>query len=160
MLFRSRRAVDYALRADLLAEIKAAENVGPAAVLDYVRSGWQKGAEKLFTLYRALACRQRLPLVFTEGEYLPLETEGPLLAFIRRYDPDWVIVAVPLIRYETPFPSRVAITLPPAAPGTWTDCFTGKILLPVGSPDPASTGRTLTWPEGLVDWPVVLATAR
>ncbi|HLZ88122.1 MAG TPA: hypothetical protein VKQ52_12800, partial [Puia sp.] len=76
-------------------------------------------------------------------------TEGPLLAFLRRDNGSSVLVAVPLIRYETPFPSAVAITLPQDAPRYWTDAFTGETL-----------GPELSWPKGRTTWPVILATSR
>lgn len=146
----NRRPVDFALRTTLLAEIKAAEAVSASAVLDYARSQWQKGAEKLFTLYRILACRNRLPLVFAEGDYIPLNTEGPLLSYIRRHGDDWALIAVPLIRYETAFPAPVCLSLPGGAPADWTDIFTGRNF----------SGPTLTWKDGLSEWPVALLTGR
>jgi (1->4)-alpha-D-glucan 1-alpha-D-glucosylmutase len=147
----NRRPVDYTRRSRLLTELKAAEAGGPSAALAYARDHWDEGAEKLYTLYHALACRNRLPKVFADGAYIPLVTEGPLLAWLRRYDRDWVLAAVPLIRYRTSFPAPVTIALPPDAPLSWNEVFTGETL--VASP-------LLSWPQGLAAWPVVLATAR
>ncbi|HEY4334612.1 MAG TPA: hypothetical protein VGM89_01910, partial [Puia sp.] len=121
-----------------------------------------KGAEKLYTLYRSLAVRNRLPSVFASGDYLPLVTEGPLLAFLRRHEADWVLVAAPLIRCETAFPAPVSITLPAGVPQRWTDCFTGATWRPGECVEAtvSDTGRKLCWPRGLTEWPVILATAR
>jgi len=157
----NRRAVDYEARIALLAGLKQVEADGPMAACIHARNNAQKGAEKLYTLYRSLAIRNRLPQVFADGEYIPLPAEGPLLAFLRHQGDDWALVAVPLIRYETPFPSSVSISLPPGAPDCWIDAFTGETLHPA-APQTAShpAGRTLTWPQGLSTWPVVLATAQ
>jgi len=135
----NRRPVDYALRISLLDELQKAEAGGHPP---------PKGAEKLFTLYQSLAVRNRLPNVFAEGDYLPLETEGPLLAFLRHHGLDWVLVAVPLIRQESPAP--LSITLPPNAPDRWTDAFTGETL--------SAIEKKLAWPPG--QQPLILATAR
>jgi (1->4)-alpha-D-glucan 1-alpha-D-glucosylmutase len=148
----NRRPVNYALRRELLDGLLAAEAGGAAAAIGYARDNWQVGGEKLYTLYRGLACRNRLPRVFADGAYVPLATDGPLLAFLRHFEEDWVLVAVPLVRYEQSLSSPGSITLPPDAPLGWTDEFTGALLEP--------DGGVLHWPRGLESWPVVLATAR
>ena len=153
----NRRPVDYTLRAALLNEIRTAEANGPVAAIEVARRHAAKGAEKLYTLYRSLAIRNRLPRVFAEGDYIPLATEGPVLAFLRRHEGDWVLVAAPLIRQEAP--ASVSITLPPDAPQKWTDAFTGATWQPTG-PAGADMGRKLGWSQGPDTWPVLLATAR
>jgi len=134
----NRRPVDFARRTALLDEILKAEAAGLHP---------PPGTEKLFTLYRSLAVRNRLPKLFADGDYLPLETEGPLLAFLRRQGSDWALVAVPLIRKDGP--GAVSIVLPHDAPQQWIDAFTGKTLVAVEN--------RLAWPQG--QKPLVLATA-
>jgi len=146
----NRRPVNYPLRAALLNEIRTAEADGPVAAIEVARRHRAKGAEKLYTLYRGLAVRNRLPGVFSAGDYIPLTTEGPILAFLRRQEADWVLVAVPLIRKEAS--SSVSILLPADAPPHWTDAFTGASW--------QSTHQKLRWSPGPDDWPVLLATAR
>jgi (1->4)-alpha-D-glucan 1-alpha-D-glucosylmutase len=74
----NRRPVDFAAR-------KAALEAGeiPAALLPR----WKDGRVKAALIARALALRARLPELFAEGEYLPLEAEGEMaphiLAFAR-----------------------------------------------------------------------------
>jgi (1->4)-alpha-D-glucan 1-alpha-D-glucosylmutase len=149
----NRRPVDYAERTTLLEGIKRAEAAdGAAAALEFARANATKGAEKLYTLYRGLAIRNQLPLAFAEGDYLPLGTEGPVLAFLRRHRKDWVLVVVPVIRYETPFPTPVSVALPSNAPVSWFEVFTGETQI--------AAGGTLRWPQGLATWPVVLAIAQ
>ncbi|HEY4110198.1 malto-oligosyltrehalose synthase [Puia sp.] len=155
----NRRPVDYEGRAALLAGLRAAGAVSCAAACQYARDHWQSGAEKMYTVWRGLGVRNHVQEVFANGEYLPLSTDGPLLAYLRRYEGDWVLVAVPLIRRETIFPSPVSIMLPAEAPGRWTDAFTGETLQATGT-DTRSGSRVLAWPRGLTAWPVVLATAR
>jgi len=141
----NRRAVDYPVRAGILDQLIAEAANGPEAVLRYAHAHREKGAEKLFTLYRTLSFRQQHPLVFSEGEYIPLQAEGPYLAFVRRQDRDWVLVAVPLIRVATT-PDR--ITLPPG-PAEWIDHFTGKIY---------KAGQTVQLKN--TGFPVVMLTGR
>ncbi|HEY4336472.1 MAG TPA: malto-oligosyltrehalose synthase, partial [Puia sp.] len=71
----NRRPVDYSGRAALLNVIRIAEANGPGAAMEAARRHAAKGAEKLYTLYRSLAVRNRLPSVFASGDYLPLVTE-------------------------------------------------------------------------------------
>jgi len=135
----NRSPVDYALRSSLLDELQKAETD---------RRPPAKGMEKLFTLYRSLAVRNLLPKVFSEGDYCPLETNGPLLAFMRHHGADWVLVAVPLIRKDSP--DAVSLTLPTGAPQQWTSAFTGETL--------AAIENKLAWRPG--EKPLILATAR
>ncbi len=147
----NRRPVDFRLRATLLQEIKKAAAEGKEALLSFLHSHQQQGAGKLFTLHRVLECRNRLPALFAEGNYIPLQTHGPLLAYLRHHRRDWVLIAVPLIRFESSFPATVSLDLPPEAPDHWTNVFTGDAV--------ATEGFCLQWPEGLTEWPVILLTA-
>jgi hypothetical protein len=81
---------------------------------------------KLFTIYRTLGYRKAHPAVFTEGEYIPVAAEGPLLAYIRRHGQDWVLVLVPLISGEDA-PAVFPLMLPAEAPDTWVDVFSGDV---------------------------------
>ncbi|TPG60405.1 malto-oligosyltrehalose synthase [Roseomonas nepalensis] len=75
----NRRPVDFPARE---AALEAGE--APADLLAH----WKDGRVKAAVLARALALRARLPALFAEGDYLPLEAEGPMaahvLAFARR----------------------------------------------------------------------------
>lgn len=61
-------------------------------------ASWQDGSVKLHLLRAALGLRARQPAVF-EGEYLPLQAQGPqaahVLAFLRRDGDAQALVAVP-----------------------------------------------------------------
>jgi (1->4)-alpha-D-glucan 1-alpha-D-glucosylmutase len=107
----NRRPVDYDLRRKLLQQIKEEDK--------------KEGAEKLYTLYKALACRNRHRQVFEAGEYVPVDITGSYLAYARRHEKEWVLVIVPLIRLTGAAGKEPAISLPEGAPATWTDAFTG-----------------------------------
>ncbi|RMD71099.1 MAG: malto-oligosyltrehalose synthase, partial [Gammaproteobacteria bacterium] len=88
----NRRPVDYSLRRRLLEEIREA---APAALLGNL----EDGRIKLFVIWKTLSLRAQDPLLFQEGDYLPLHAEGAkadhLCAFARRRGDRWCIAAVP-----------------------------------------------------------------
>jgi (1->4)-alpha-D-glucan 1-alpha-D-glucosylmutase len=145
----NRRPVDFALRAGLLRQIKAEEAKGTAVVLGFVLDHPEKGTMKMFTLYRTLAWRNAYPAVFTEGEYIPVTATGPLLAYIRRQGQDWALVLTPLITSDDDPATIFSLTLPPGAPDTWIDAFTGDTH--------HSDGPVLEW-RGWDRFPVALLT--
>lgn len=124
----NRSSVDYTLRRHLLRKIKEEEIKGPSAVLDFVTANSQKGAGKLFILYRTLAYRRLHPQVFTTGDYIPMKMPAPLAAYVRRHKTDWALVIFPLIRKEIPVPDSFSIILPAEAPTEWTNLFTGESI--------------------------------
>jgi (1->4)-alpha-D-glucan 1-alpha-D-glucosylmutase len=160
----NRRPVDFGFRADLLRQIKTAEGQGPGALSELLRRRRDEGIEKLFLLYRVLHCRRQQPQLFSDGEYIPVSCDGPLLAYLRRYRDDWALVAVPLPapvavrlpsappdpRLPGPAPISRALTLPVEAPSTWTDVFTGAIV--------RSKSGAACRPEGLSAWPIIVLT--
>jgi (1->4)-alpha-D-glucan 1-alpha-D-glucosylmutase len=95
----NRQPVDYALRQQLLTEVKGASPEDFAA--------WQKNSDpraKLFIVARLLAYRSQHPGIFT-GTYLPLAGTGPaaeaLLGYVRQATEGTLIVAL------TRFPGRL-----------------------------------------------------
>ena len=151
----NRRPVDYILRKSLLAKIKEEAEKGGDTVLNFVNSNQQKGARKLFTIYRTLTYRKEHPLVFTAGEYIPVTLPSPLLAYIRRYKEDWVLIIVPLIRNEIAVPETFSITLPEEAPSDWVNIFTGEKSTAGGE-----EGNVLVIQGGLSEFPVALFVSR
>ncbi|HEY4288554.1 MAG TPA: malto-oligosyltrehalose synthase [Puia sp.] len=144
----NRRSVDYALRSGILRQIIAEEEKGPDAVYDFLRVHRDKGVEKLFTLYRTLNFRKLHPRLFAEGEYIPVAVEGPLLAYIRRLDTDWVLVVVPLIRYKQALPTTITLKLPEGGPARWTHVLTDAVF--------AGRGENVVLEELWEQWPVAL----
>ncbi|MFC0408592.1 malto-oligosyltrehalose synthase [Roseomonas elaeocarpi] len=85
----NRRPVDFEAR-----QAAEREHAEPAALLAH----WRDGRVKQAIVSRALNLRARLPALFGEGEYIPLEVTGAqaehVLAFARRHDGQTVVVAV------------------------------------------------------------------
>jgi len=82
----------------------------------------------MWVIYRVLGFRRAHPGVFSEGEYLPVAVDGPMLAYARRSGSNWVLVLAPLIRRtELETPSGFRLELPAGAPGPWMDLFTGDV---------------------------------
>ncbi|HVS97193.1 MAG TPA: malto-oligosyltrehalose synthase [Puia sp.] len=147
----NRRPVDFALRSALLGEIRTAEAESLDALSGLLARHKEAGIEKLFTLYRALHCRNALPSLFAHGEYIPVSCNGAALAFLRHLDKDWALVCVPLLPEQDGPADPVSMVLPFDTPRRWTDAFTRAAV----STQPGTPCR----PEGLSAWPVVLLTA-
>jgi len=105
----NRRPVDYDLRRKLLQQVKA---------------GKIKGAEKMYTIYKTLAYRNTHRAVFEKGDYFPVDVAGAHLAFVRHYGKDWVLVIVPLIRMTAAPQDKLSVRLPEGAPTEWINVFT------------------------------------
>jgi malto-oligosyltrehalose synthase len=84
----NRSSVDFAARQRSLAPTFPAE----------LTSDWADGRIKQLTIARVLAVREKMPHVFSEGAYVPLETTGPLadhlLAFARILGKSAAVTAV------------------------------------------------------------------
>jgi (1->4)-alpha-D-glucan 1-alpha-D-glucosylmutase len=147
----NRRPVDFAQRTSLLRQLKSTAR-DPNKLFAFIRSNQAAGAEKLFTLWRTLECRNRYPRLFTEGDYIPVPTKGPILSYCRRHDGQWVLVAIPLIRSGSTATTLRCLDLPPDAPTRWTDVFTGTAY--------SASGSTLNWTADPAVWPVLLLTGQ
>ena len=144
----NRRPVDYALRSGILQQIIAEEAKGADALHEFLRAHRDKGVEKLFTIYRTLNFRNQHPRLFAEGEYIPVAVKGPLLAYIRHWDTDWVLVIVPLIRSGERLAATISLKLPKGGPVDWTHVLTGEVF--------ANAGNELKLEEIWGQWPVAL----
>ncbi len=76
----NRRPVDFALRRRLLDELLSQIATAPdlAGLARHLVKTKEDGRVKLFLIRQALACRRRHAALFRQGEYRPLEAEGPL----------------------------------------------------------------------------------
>jgi (1->4)-alpha-D-glucan 1-alpha-D-glucosylmutase len=86
----NRRPVDYAMRRDMLNEVRAlAHGPDPSARLQELLLSAPDGRAKLWTTWRALQLRREHEDLFSHGEYLPVAVHGPranhALAFARRH---------------------------------------------------------------------------
>jgi (1->4)-alpha-D-glucan 1-alpha-D-glucosylmutase len=137
----NRRPVDFAARARALEEIDRALDGGPRSRAALARElsspdGLRDGRAKLLLLRAALHLRREQRRLFDEGDYRPLEAEGPLgsnvFAFVRGTPGRALVCAVPRlvlapleagggrIRWEG------ALALPPGLPARWRDAVTGQ----------------------------------
>ncbi len=128
----NRRPVDYALRAKLLGELSSRLERGPAERAALAREVSEEealgdGRAKLLLLREGLRLRRELPALFLEGEYVPLEAEGPradrVIAFARRQGGRTLLCVVP----------RLTLGLVDASKGG-RPSWTGELVLPGGFP--------------------------
>jgi len=97
----NRRPVDYSRRAEILNEMKTWPKSGEgliACVRDLVNH-MSDGRIKMYLTWRALNLRKESPKLFTDGDYVPLDIQGPkarhLVAFARSWEDHELIVVVP-----------------------------------------------------------------
>ena len=93
----NRRAVDYRLREQALGELDAAASApGLAAYARSLAERAQDGRAKLWVTWRLLEARRRLPELFRDGGYQPLQVNGPcaehVLAYARRCGGNTLVV--------------------------------------------------------------------
>jgi (1->4)-alpha-D-glucan 1-alpha-D-glucosylmutase len=166
----NRRPVDFAKRVTLLEELQQLESNGLLPLVREVLAQPQDGRIKLYIIYRALNLRRAQRNLFTQGTYLPLTTSGArhdhVVAFARRFDNHWALVAVPRLMMKLPpsvkpferlrvtierFP-RLAMKLsrspkPPVGRKLWRETL---LHLPDGAPDGwqnVFTGEELVVPD-------------
>ncbi|MEJ5960915.1 malto-oligosyltrehalose synthase [Pedobacter immunditicola] len=91
----NRRPVDYELREKFLNQIKQGHFT--------LESLWMQGVNgkiKMFLLHHLFNIRNQYPLLFSEGQYLPITIKGKhaahLLSFARHYKSDWLVFVMPL----------------------------------------------------------------
>ncbi len=118
----NRRPIDYTALSAALASLEG------ASVRDLVDS-FRDGRVKLHVLSRALRLRRKLPAVFLEGTYEPLDAGDEIVAFVREHPKGTIACAV------TRYPYRVTRGRVPWACGdAWnaTDPQPRMIPLPAG----------------------------
>ncbi|CAG5018437.1 hypothetical protein DYBT9275_06001 [Dyadobacter sp. CECT 9275] len=94
----NRRAVDFVKRQQWLAEFDAYED--PQRLLEKLWQNRNTGQIKLWLTQQLFHLRKNEAAIFSEGDYVPLQTDGifkdHILAFARIYKQKVLIVAVPL----------------------------------------------------------------
>ncbi|HSY85833.1 MAG TPA: malto-oligosyltrehalose synthase [Verrucomicrobiae bacterium] len=139
----NRRPVDFAARRNMLSDAMAAASLESPArrkAWEELRRGWRDGRIKLHVIAALLALRRRCPALFAEGSYEPLGGSGlaarHLFAFRRRQGDRGMLVAVGRFfarlhgASDKELPGGAAwgsthLTLPPDAPTSYIDLFTG-----------------------------------
>jgi (1->4)-alpha-D-glucan 1-alpha-D-glucosylmutase len=138
----NRRPVDFKRRTKLLKSITNVENENMSSLIKEMLCFWQDGRIKLYVTYKALNTRRSYSALFQNGDYLPLKVTGRkrdyICAFIRSYQEDHILVAVP--RFFTklsesgimPIGEQVwrdnRILLPKSASKNWLNALTGDTL--------------------------------
>jgi (1->4)-alpha-D-glucan 1-alpha-D-glucosylmutase len=149
----NRQAVDFRRRQELLENLKHEDAEDAARLAGTLSTAWRDGRIKLFTTFKTLEFRRAQAALFARGEYLPLVLEGPLashaLAFARRLDVHWCVVAIPLqLRSVLPMGESLTqpeiwkettVKLPEGAPRAWRNVFTGEAMT-------AGSGKELRLP--------------
>ncbi len=100
----NRRPVDYDLRQQLLSDLRVRELAGDLPQLcGELLDNWKDGRVKMWTAMRVLRFRRDHPELFQHGSYEQLTTgddrEQHVVAFVRRWQEQSVIVAVPRFMY-------------------------------------------------------------
>ncbi|MGI8634195.1 MAG: malto-oligosyltrehalose synthase, partial [Segetibacter sp.] len=96
----NRRSVNYELRKQLLNELESRAKKGHKDLLQDLWKHRYSGKIKLWLVHTLLNDRRENEAFFANADYLPLTVEGDyashVLAFARRYNNQWLVVAVPL----------------------------------------------------------------
>ena len=155
----NRRPVDFTKRQTMLEQLP---NVEIAALL----RDWHTGGLKQYVIQKALLWRREHAAVFQDGEYIPLEAQGPrahhVISCARHAGAAWMIAVAPrfpagLSKTGGPPTGRrvwghTELNIPATAPRRWQSLFTGEVL-EVGSNGRASLSAILA------GFPVALLTA-
>jgi (1->4)-alpha-D-glucan 1-alpha-D-glucosylmutase len=137
----NRRDVDYSERRRLLEALQSADAADRLALMQDLLFNWQDGRIKLYLVHKLLRFRRAHWALFGEGEYLALETRGPMAeqicAFARRANGAWLVAIAPRLIgarvYEGKSPlaefwDSTAALLPPGAPRDWRNIVTGEAI--------------------------------
>jgi (1->4)-alpha-D-glucan 1-alpha-D-glucosylmutase len=94
----NRGTVDYQQRQNLLTSLqKLAAEKDPADLAAELKSSISDGRLKLFVIHKALALRNRYPMLFSDGSYLAVRSEGNrrrnAMAFLRMRGEEAVLTA-------------------------------------------------------------------
>jgi len=123
----NRRPVDYETRASLLRRMS-----GGAGIATLLRR-WHDGRVKLYATWKTLSLRSRMPELFRDGDYAPMDAGINVCAFTRSLNGATVAVAVPRLTTRLTKPGIVPLgdvwpetSLPLS--GSWKNIFTGEEL--------------------------------
>lgn len=96
----NRRLVNYEERQRLMEELEAQANEEHENLMSHLWEYRYSAKIKLWLVHKLLNERKQNSELFSKGDYVPLTIEGKLkenvLAFARRYQETWYVIAVPL----------------------------------------------------------------
>jgi (1->4)-alpha-D-glucan 1-alpha-D-glucosylmutase len=162
----NRRPVDFQLRKAALTKLHALDESSSAAYIE-VAKNWRDGGIKLYVIWKALQQRAQHPELYSDGEFLSLESRGKraehVVAFARRLHKNWALVVVPRWLARAGFPSPphgtgqfwgdTELQLPKGAPSKWRNVFTNGIV----TTDDKNRSRAVRM-DALAQFPVALLT--
>jgi (1->4)-alpha-D-glucan 1-alpha-D-glucosylmutase len=137
----NRWPVDFIKRNAMLKNLPQTQGATPAVLGDLTHN-WRDGRIKLYLISKALQFRKQNALLFSEGQFMPVEIRGKrgehAAAFARRYKKDWVVAVVPrwLARGRYPMTSadtdrfwaKTDIQVPKSAPSFWESILSGETI--------------------------------
>jgi (1->4)-alpha-D-glucan 1-alpha-D-glucosylmutase len=141
----NREPVDFELREKLLDELNhRASTEDHAELTHHLLRDWHDARIKLWVTSRSLRFRRDHRSLFDDGDYLPLEPNGPhsrnIVAFARHAGSQWSLTVAPRLTGSLtgarsgrmPLGPKVwsasSLTLPDDAPDTWRNLFTGELV--------------------------------
>jgi len=132
----NRRAVDYARRGALLAELGEIAALPAASLPDRVRGFFDDpsdGRAKLWLVWRALQLRSRDPELFLKGDYHPVAVAGDrsrhVIAYARRHRDAGIVVAAGRLFASMGIESGAL----PVGEAVWSDTALDLTFLPAGT---------------------------
>jgi (1->4)-alpha-D-glucan 1-alpha-D-glucosylmutase len=152
----------------MLARLKQTDERRSSALAEELTQNWQDGRIKLFLIWKALNFRRQHQELFTEGDFVLVETHGTrqenLVTLLRHHKTEWALVVVPRWlardRYRSNqagderFWGRTEIRVPANAPESWHNALTGENV----SSKQVKGQRSLAIRETLGRFPVALLT--
>jgi (1->4)-alpha-D-glucan 1-alpha-D-glucosylmutase len=137
----NRRAVDFQTRSQALQAFEDSAHFETASIAKDLLKYWSDGRLKLYTIWKALGCRRQHPMLFRDGELIPLEVSGQgsarIVSFLRRQGQEHAVIAIPrwVANHSNNEDAAVPggswrgtnLKLPRAAPNSWRNIFTAKI---------------------------------
>ncbi len=168
----NRRAVDFARREALLAELEPVHSLTGSARIEALRpllDEWEDGRIKMFITTVGLQCRRTHPVLFLDGDYTGLTTRGArrehVVALSRVADGHTLIAAVPrlvagLTEFGSEWPlagiwddTRILVPQLPSHTTRFRDLLSGQILQVdqrAGEPSLALGDIMRYWPVALL----------
>jgi (1->4)-alpha-D-glucan 1-alpha-D-glucosylmutase len=128
----NRRPINYIQRKKLLDQIVRVENRGVDKLRHFLTSNRNQGAEKLFFTWKLLNYRKKNDLLFTKGDYIPLEISDngkQAIAYARQFNGHYIVIVLPLsiacVKLQADF-GKPRVIFPDGFPAKWKNIFTGK----------------------------------
>jgi len=164
----NRNPIDFPIRIRALQDLVDRAAANPAAIASELLAAWPNGRLKMYVIWRALGYRHQHSVLFSEGEFIPLEVVGQqsehVIAFLRRQGRDQVIAIIPRWVAKIPASSDVSATtdfwrgtnllLPEGSPVSWNDVFTASSTEAKGE----AGKQWITVGDLLKDFPIALLT--